>query len=294
MLGTLGNSLKLLSISWRVLRSDSELTLFPLMSGAALFFVFIYTVAAFWAGGTFDRIGPDYSFYLADLVFLGLAYFMASFVIVYFNSALVAAAYARLEGWNPDVRTGLNAANDRLGAILGWSAIAATVALVLDQLGSDDSLIGKLLGFVLKLIWGYATFFVVPVLIVESASPMDALSRSTDLFRQQWGKAMVANFGFGLGYLLVAAVALGPAALLYFGLDSLVLALLVGGALLTFGIAVVKALEVIYLTALYDYAATGRVGGDYSDQMLQGAYVGKKQRGGWNKQRYAAPNRASW
>jgi len=294
MFGTLGNSLKLLSISWRVLKSDRELILFPIMSGAALFFVLVYTAAAFWAGGTFERIGPDYSFYLADWIFLGLAYFVASFVIVYFNSALVAAAYQRLEGWNPDLQTGINAANDRLGAVIGWSAMAATVALVLDQLSDGRSLIGKLFGFALKMVWGYATFFVVPVVIIEGASPMDALSRSTDLFRQQWGKAMVANFGFGIGYFVVALAALGPAALLYFGLGSLVPAILVGGLLLTFGIAVVKALETIFLTALYDYAATGRVGGDYGDQMVQGAYVAKNERGGWSKRRYVAPHRASW
>jgi hypothetical protein len=294
MLGTLGNSLKLLSISWRVLRSDRELILLPMLSGAALFFVFVYTAAAFWAGGTFDRIGPDYSFYLADWIFLGLAYFVASFIIVYFNAALVAAAYQRLEGWNPDLRTGINAANDRLGAIFGWSALAATVALVLDQLSDSGSLIGKLLGFALKLIWGYATFFVVPVVVIEGAGPLDALTRSTELFRQQWGKAMVANFGFGIGYVLVALLGLGPAAAIYFGLGSVVLAILVGGLLLTFGFATVKALETIFLTALYDYAATGRIGGDYNDRMISGAYVAKNERGGWGKRPYAATHRVGW
>ncbi|HWC30879.1 MAG TPA: DUF6159 family protein [Dehalococcoidia bacterium] len=293
MLGTLGNSFKLLSISWRVLRSDRELILFPLMAGGSLFFVFVYTAAAFWAGGTFDRIGPDYRFYLADWVFLGLAYFTASFVVIYFNAALVAAAYQRLEGWNPDVRTGLNAANDRLGVIFGWSAMAATVALVLDELSDNDSLIGKLFGFALKLIWGYATFFVVPVLVIEGASPMDALGRSTDLFRQHWGRAMVANFGFGVGYILVALIALGPAAGLYFGLGAQVLGVIVGGLLFTLGVAVVKSLETIFVTALYDYAATGRIGGDYNEQMIHGAYVQKNQRGGWSK-RYTSPHRASW
>ena len=293
MFGTLGNSFKLLAISWRVVRSDKELTLFPIMSGAALFFVFVYTAAAFWAGGTFDRIGPDYHFYLADLIFLALAYFMASFVIIYFNSALVAAAHQRLEGWNPDLHTGLNAANDRLGAIFGWSAIAASVAMVLDQLSNGRSLIGKLFGFVLKMIWGYATFFVVPVLIIEGASPMDALSRSTELFRNQWGKAVVANFGFGIAYLIVAILALAPAAFAYFVLGSVVLAILAAGVLLTFGIAVVKALETIFMVALYDFAATGRIAGDYNDQMIHGAYVAKDERGRWSSRPYVR-RRPSW
>ena len=279
MVGTLGNSFRLLMVSWRILTSDRELVLFPLMTCGALFFVFAYTTAAFWAGGTFDRIGPDYHFYLADLIFLGLAYFLASFVIVYFNAALAASAYQRLEGFHPDLGTGLMAANDRLGAIAGWSAIAASVALVLNELSDRRSLIGRVFGVALRLLWSYSTFFVVPVLVIESASPVDALSRSTDLFRQQWGKTLVANFGFGMAYAVVAVLALGPAALLYFGLGSMFLAVITGALLLTLGVAMVKALETIFVVTLYDYAATGRIGGGFSDSMVQDAYVSKQERG---------------
>jgi Family of unknown function (DUF6159) len=279
MFGTLGNSFKLLRISWDVLKSDRELILFPLMSGGALFFVFVYTAVAFWAGGTFDRIGPHYHFYLADFVFLGLAYFLASLVIVYFNAALSAAAYQRLEGFSADLSTGLMAANDRLGAISGWSAIAATVALALNELSDSRSMLGRVFGFALRMLWGYSTFFVVPVLVIESASPLEALSRSTELFRQHWGKAMVSNFGFGLAYIAVAMLALAPAALLYFGLGSMFLTIVVGVGVLTFGIATVKALETIFLVALYDYAATGRVGDDFTGSMIREAYVSKQDRG---------------
>ena len=279
MFGTFGNSFKLLSVSWSVLASNRELLLFPLMACGALFFVFVYTAAAFWAGGTFDRIGPDYHFYLADFIFLTLAYFLASFVIVYFGAALAAAAYQHMEGFNPDIQTGLMAANDRLGAVAGWSAIAASVALVLNEMSDSRSLLGRIFGVALRMLWGYSTFFVVPVLVIESASPMDALSRSTELFRQQWGKTMVANFGFGLAYAVVALLALGPAALLYFGLGSLFLAISAGAVLLTLGLATLKALETVYLVALYDYSATGRIGGGFTDSMLRDAWVSKQDRG---------------
>lgn len=289
MFGTLGNSFKLLGVSWRILSSDRELIVFPLMAGGALFFVFAYTAAAFWAGGTFDRIGPDYRFYLADFVFLALAYFLASFVVVYFNAALAAAAYQRLEGFDPDLRTGLMAANDRLGAIAAWSALAATMVPVLNELSNSRSLLGRLFGPLLRLLWGYSTFFVVPVLVIESAGPIDALGRSTELFRQQWGRTMVANFGFGLAYALVAALALAPAALLYFGLGSVFLAVTVGAALLTLGLATVKALETVFTVALYDYAATGRIGGGFSASMVRDAYVAKQDRGRFRRDEAERP-----
>lgn len=279
MFGTLGNSLKLLGVSWSILKSDRQLILFPLMGGGSLFFVFVYTAAAFWAGGTFDRIGPDYHFVLADFIFLALAYFLASFAIVYFNAALAAAAYQRMEGFHPDLGMGLMAANDRLGAIASWSALAASVVLMLNELSNSRSLIGRVFGFALRMLWSYSTFFVVPALVIESASPLDALSRSTELFRQQWGKTLVANFGFGLAYGVVALVALGPAALLYFGLGSTFMAVTVGAAFITLGFAMVKALETIFTVALYDFAATGRIAGGFSDSMVREAYVSKQDRG---------------
>jgi hypothetical protein len=284
MFGTLGNSLKLLGTSWSILKSDRELLLFPLMMGGALFFVFAYTAAAFWAGGTFGRIGLDYRFNLADFVFLTLAYFLASFAIVYFNAALAAAAYQRLEGFNPNVQTGLMAASDQLAPIAGWSVLAGTVALMMNELSNSRSIIGRVLGFAVRLLWSYSTFFVVPVMVIESANPLDALSRSTELFRQQWGRTMVANFGFGIAYVLVALLAAGPAALFYFGLGSTFLAVTSAAVLLTVGFAMVKALEIIFTVTLYDYAATGRIGGGFSDSMVQDAYVSKQDRG-----RFRAP-----
>ncbi len=291
MLATLGNSFKLLRVSWGILKSDRELILFPLLGAGALFFVFVYTVAAFWAGGTFDRIGPDYRFNLADVTFLTLAYFLASFVIVYFSAALSAAAYQRLEGFNPDLQTGLIAANDRLGALAGWSALAATVVLVLNELSNSRSLIGRIFGFALRLLWSYSTFFVVPVIVIENASPLDALSRSTELFQQQWGKILAANFGFGVGYAIVVMLALGPAALLYFGLGSTFLAMVVGAVLLMLGVTTVMALEIIYRVTLYDYAATGRIGRGFSDSMVQDAYVSKRDRGAFRRDQIERPTR---
>jgi len=289
MFGTLGNSFRLLGVSWSILKSDRELIFFPLLAAGALFFVFSYTTVAFWAGGTLDRIGPDYHFVLADFIFLALAYFMASFVIVYFSAALAAAAYQRLEGFHPDLSTGLMAANDRLGAIAGWSAITASVVLALNELSNSRSLIGRVFGFALRMLWSYSTFFVVPVLVIESASPLDALSRSTELFRQQWGKTLVANFGFGLAYGFVVALALGPAALLYFGLGSTFMAITVGAMLLTLGIATVKALETIFMVTLYDYAATGRIAIGFSDTMVREAYVSKQDRGRFRRDEVERP-----
>jgi len=57
------------------------------------------------------------------------------------------------------------------------------------------------------------------------------------------------------------------------------LAVTAGAVLLTLGLATVKALEVIFTVTLYDYAATGRIGGGFSDSMVQDAWVSKQDKG---------------
>jgi len=270
----LGNTLQLISISWQILRKDRELCLLPLMCGGVLFLVFAYTGAALWAGGTFERIGPDYRFYLADLIFVVLAYCMASFVIVYFNAAIVAAAHQRFEGWEADIRTGLNTANDCLGSLFIWSVMAGTVGFFLHQLSDSRSLLGKHLGFVLDVVWGHVTLFVVPVMVVEGAGATDALARSTDLFKQTWGKSYVATFGFGVAYFAVALVAALPAALLFMLLGPAAAAV-AAAAVFLMGVAFVQCCETIFVVALYDYAVTGRANGEFPDYVLRSAYVPK-------------------
>jgi hypothetical protein len=281
---TLGNSLQLMRFSWRILMEHKQLALFPVMSGLALLAVCGYTGIAFWAGGTFDRIGPDYRVNVPDIAFLLLAYFMASFVSVYFNTALVAAAHYRIEGGDPDVSVGLNAANDRLGAVLGWSLITATVLLVIRQVAESNSLLGRVFGALGRGLWAFATFFVLPVLIVEGVGPVESLRRSTELVTRTWGKQLVANFGFGLGYFFVIVAAAAPLAPAYFLLGQGA-AIGVGGLftlpLLLAGMAALKAMEGIFTVALYHYAAAGG-SSDFPEKMLRRAYVTKGNRGSWD------------
>ncbi len=280
MLTTIGNTMQLLKISWRVLSHDKEMVLFPVLQGLALLGVVAYVGVMFGVAGTFGRLRENGgNFHTADIVFLLIAYFAAAFVVTYFNTALVAAAHFRLAGGDPDLGVGFDAANDRLGTILIWSVISATVALVLRQFVESRGLIGRIVGGLVGALWTWATFFVIPIIVVENASPMDAMQRSTELFRATWGKQVVANFGFGLAYFGLMLLAAIPAVGLYALTGSVVLAVPVAVILFLCGLPVLKAMEVIFNVALYNYAATGRGGGDFSDDTLRAAYVDKDDRG---------------
>jgi hypothetical protein len=279
MFATLGNTLKLLKVSLDVLMRERDLLYFPMLSSIALIFVLAYVFIALSAGGAIDRIANGAQFQTADFIFLGIAYFGASFVIVYFNTALVAAAHYRLSGGDPDFRFGLEAANDRLGAIFVWSAILATVGVLLRQLASSSGIVGRAAGFIVEMLWAWATFLVIPVMVIETASPVEAMRRSTELFKETWGRQLVANFGFGAAYFLVAVAAIVPAAGLYLLTSSIVLPIAVAAWIYVFGGSMVRSLESVFTVALYNYATSGRGDGDFPDEFLRDAYVYKSDRG---------------
>ena len=275
---TLGNTFSLIGTSWRLLRNDG-LLMFPLATGCSLLFVMLYALVAFKYGGTFDRLANGFSLLPADFIFLGLAYLGVSFVIVYFSSALVAALHHGNAGGTPDFRFGLEAANDRLGAIALWSVVAGTAGLVVKQMASSGWIIGKAGGLLAELLSGWATFLVVPVMMVEGSPPIDAMRRSTDVFKETWGRQLVGNFGFGVLYfaLLVVSVLLSLVSHLA-GVSSGV-AVLCGMMLFALPATTLKCLETVFVLALYDYATRGETNGAFSESVLRKAYVYKHAKG---------------
>jgi hypothetical protein len=278
MFRTFGNTLSLLGTSWRVLRREGLMS-FPLAAGLSLLAILLYVLVAFQYGGTFDRLRNGFEVLPADFIFLGLAYLGASFVIVYFSAALVAAAHYRIMGGAPDFRLGLEAANDRLGAIAVWSVIACTLGLVVKHVASSGGFVGKAGGFFAELLAGWAPFLVVPVMIVEGAPPLEAMRRSTDMFKETWGRDFVGNFGFGMLYFAVLALTVGAAVVLLALGASAVATVVTAMMFFSLTAAVLKCLEAVFVVALYNYATVGESDGAFTRGVLREAYVYKKSKG---------------
>jgi hypothetical protein len=115
-----------------------------------------------------------------------------------------------------------------------------------------DNFIGRLAISMVGGVWAYMTFFVVPVLVSEGIGPIEAVKRSSGLFRATWGRQVAAGFGFGIVYMLGALVAAAIAAVLFFVHPVLGVA---GGAIV-FAVALgtVAAMEGIFKAALYEFA----------------------------------------
>src|SRR5690606_13747688 len=124
-------------------------------------------------------------------------------VMIFFNCALVGAAMIRLDGGDPTLSDGFNAAKSRLPAILGYAAIAATVGVLLQGLKQKDNFLVRMMGSLLGAAWTLATFLVVPVLVSRDVGPVDALKQSAGLLKRTWGENAVGQVGIGAAFGLV-------------------------------------------------------------------------------------------
>lgn len=281
MAGSFSNSWSLVKASANVLKLDKELIVFPIMSGVATILVTLsFIVPLAWTGGWQVFAGETGS-YLGTVI--GFLFYMVQYTIIFFfNSALVGAAMIRLEGGDPTVSDGMSIALDRIGAILGYAALAATVGMVLRFISERVGFIGRIVVGFIGIGWTVATYLAVPVLVTKDVGPIDAVKESASLFKSTWGEQMVASFGIGwaffmmgISWTLVFVAILVGAAQLGLGAPIVLPIVAVGVMGYVFLGLVASALQGIYTAALYRHATGGRVEG-FDGAMLSGAFRAPK------------------
>jgi hypothetical protein len=266
----------LVKSSWSVLRADKELLLYPVASGVVTSIAVALVLLVWVASGGLDR-WTDETFGFLDLVIVFIFYFVVSTVVIFFNSALIAAANIRLEGGDPTLSDGFRIAFSRIGAILGWAAIAATVGLVLQALRERGGAAGAIISLIGNMAWAVVTFLVVPVLVVEGVGPIEAIKRSASLLRKTWGEQIVGNFSIGLvmGLTFLGVLVLGGIAVALLFSVSVVLGVLALVALVA-GLIILgligSALSGIFNVALYRYAVGEDSSRFFPEETLSGAF----------------------
>lgn len=280
MFERISNGIALAKQSFKVLMLDKELLLFPILSGLSCLLVFASFVTPLWGSDMVAPIVSDGQLPEDPLAWVILAafYFVNYFVIVFFNSALVACAVIRLRGGNPGIGDGLRASMARLPQICGWAAVSASVGLILRVVESRSERVGQIVASVFGLAWSITTYFVIPVLVVEKVGPIEAMTRSLGVVRSTWGEAITANFGIGLitflGTLPGVAAVVGGVVMIVNDSPSTGMALLIaGGGWLLLTSLVSTAVNSILLAALYLYAAEDAEPDGFDASVLGRAFV---------------------
>jgi len=280
MFGSIGRSWELAKGSFRVLRADKELLVFPLVSFIALVIVLIsFAVPFLLLGGFTDaRTG---TVNIASYV-LGFVFYVVNYtVIFFFNTALVGAAMIRLDGGDPTLGDGFRIAFSRLPQIIGYALIAATVGMILRAISERAGLLGRIVSGLLGFAWSVTTFLVVPVLVAEKIGPIEAIKRSGSLLRKTWGEQIIGNVGIGLVFGLLMAVVLLLGGLLVVFLAQASIALAIAGVValvLVVGVIALvgSALGGIFTASVYRYATKGDGGPMYDNQVLATAFRQKR------------------
>jgi hypothetical protein len=274
-----------------VLRQDRGLVLFPILSGvfsllATLTFIIPFFVARLLdqsaRGGTGARSAPSS---LGPYYYLVLfaSYLVTYFIVVFFNSGLVACVRKRLAGEPATVRDGLAAAFSHFGRIFEWALLSATVGVLLRVIEDRLNWVTSLIAAIAGVAWSLATTFVVPVLVYEDVGPVEALKRSAQTFRRTWGETVIANLGLGLAftflYLPIPLVLIGAgAAAAHLGhAGPATVGLFIGVMLLCLIYGLILAilqntLQSIFLTACYQYATTGQVPAPFTREYVVQAW----------------------
>jgi len=266
MFESLSRSWRCATTSYKVLWNNKRLLVFPLFSTMAAALVIVSFVAPLWATGQLERWAnapqggdPQIGLYVTLFLF----YFCNYFVIVFFNSALVASTMQAINNEDPTIEYGLSMAGRRLPQIFGWALVSAVVGVLLRVIENSNKRAGEFIASLLGSAWTAMTFFVVPVIVLEGVGPIDAFKRSLGTLRKTWGTALIGNFSLGLlGFLLMLPIYLLGAVVIFLGVASgsmavMVTCIAIGVSLFVLAAATSSAAGTVFTALLYSHA-TGR------------------------------------
>ena len=278
-MGAWSSSKVVTSKSWAVLKENRYLMAFPVLG-------FVFGLIPFVVLGL-----PAIYFFATDHNWIAVALlivmvFLAQAIAVMLQAGLVAAVDAEFEGQDSSLGHGMSRAFQHTGALIAWSGIVTVVTVLLSLVRGNGQ--GNVVGVLLRnivaaaadVMWTLITFFVVPFIVLEGSSPIEAIKSSASLFKRKWGQQLAGGVRIGglialvlilpaiallvIGFLLVIA---GSTLSLVTGIPLVVL----GFALLLVGIVVMSAMRTVFSVALFRFAKDGAVSADFTEQDLQAA-----------------------
>lgn len=257
MIKSIVNSYKVLLESFRILCRDKMMLVFPLFSGAAcLLAILTFIVPVFLAA---------WELWPLSLFLIFACYLALYFICIFFSSAMVAYASMRIKDNKPTISGALGIAGKSAGNIFLWSLFSATLGALLEFIDMITKNKLDFLTSIFGMVWSLATFFALPVIIFENKTPFAALRSSAELFKKRWGEAVSGIVGIGLSMILLGILGLlALVGLVYILPDIAALSAFVIFALYALLLMVLyAALNSIYVAALYHFAITGEMKGNF-------------------------------
>ncbi|RZP12100.1 MAG: hypothetical protein EVA35_00235 [Candidatus Poseidoniales archaeon] len=260
----IGRGWRVTKLGMHVVRADPELMAYMLFSGifsiiAAIAILALTGGLGFFVGG---EEGAESGVYVGTF----LSYMAIAIITVFWNAAIIASAHERMTaGTNPSFSYGIKQAMKCLPQIVIWGLISGTVGLIITAFQSmqqSDNLVvsifGHIASFIVQVAWWIATFFVVPMIVLDNIGVGESMSKSPELFKQTWGEDVVSTTGTGiiniLVCLLIVVICLPLFALGEIGIGLGILVMFAGIAI---SVLFFSACEAVNRVSLYYFAKTG-------------------------------------
>jgi hypothetical protein len=282
-MGAMSRGWALTKQSWAVLRNDKSLAIFPILSTiiALIALVAVWLPTAVLTGLYFDIVDDNNPIFGVASVVTCL---LTTFIAIFFNVALASCAARSLRGEDTRVGEGLEAAMQRMGPILGWTAVAGTVGLFLSLV--RDRLPGaKLALWIVGAAWEVATFFVIPVIAIEGTGPWPSLKRSVTVVKARWGEGATGAATIAVMTVLAALplAFVGSAGVYALSSEGFSILGFVAAAVGVSAVIVVSiissALNGIFRVAVYLYGVTGQAPAAFDAALVRSAFEQHAHRG---------------
>lgn len=282
-------SLQLTQVAWRTLMLDKELISIAVLATilqTLLFGVYAY-VAVFVMPDVF--LTGDQSWMASWQYYAVAALYIVSvtFVANYCNGAISYAALRRFRGENSTVGSAMAASRSKIGILVAYTGLEATVGLVLTILSDRLPMSGKVTTWIAGTTWSIATMFSLPVIMDDrETKPLRVVRASAKTFLNVWAESIFIGVTLGAIAVAISTVTMSVVialAALGIALSSNVLmaaaavAFVLWIVLLAIMSLIMAALKQIVMTAAYYYATTKHVPAGFDEELIRKAFRPKKK-----------------
>lgn len=255
------------------------------LCGVAFLFLFLFIILIsigwkFWEENSFETAITAFDILVLFILWVGVF-----FIKTFSEIVIIKMVYSRLQGNDPSLLSGSVEAFRHLYKIFVWSLVSSTLAMVIWFLARDEkSPANRFFVWLLGATWNVLTFFAIPIFVSEKLSLVGTLKKSASLLKNTWGELAIIEIGYGFFYaipILIGGLVLWILSFIGFNFGiaspwtaiiSLTLFIIIFIKLLMYA-ARFSALGIVVKTILYDYATTGKVPTDLSEESINNAFV---------------------
>lgn len=273
-------SLLLTRNSWHFLCSNKSLFFFPLLAALLNIVVIALAIPSVWACFNYNNIvGSSNIFMGIGLIILFLL--AVSFITIFINTAATVYILQHMQGKPISAMQALRFAMRRWLRILQWSIINTIIAQILHMVENSNSRARNFIANAGGIAWSLASYFVIPLIVVDDLGPINALRASGKLFKQRWSRVVGVNVIVALLSSVIAILAFalvqyylrsaGNVTTIMVVMGSVIVALFIIAGILF------PLLKIVIRCALFQMLHDDKIPLGFSDQGLRAALIANRK-----------------